>query len=302
MLLPEIEKEVNEGKNFVQLRQIYSSLILAAWYKRRIKVGTDRDLSLLGQIYVDQKKVVGVEVEDKEIKEKIYAQYIEAFRDGVYDIIREGYDDHMKEVIARKYFSGGFKADMSVLDTTDTISAETAAEIGNDNCMLVRAVLREPALDGIDDSPAQGVVEVGERNIERRGEVIKEEIDEMITAIDEILEREEKERALETKETEEREKDARKEELFEELLDLKEMSGKRIDQKSFTKEDNLAFGNKFRMVKGMIQEWGGDLLLELIEEREELRFYDWYEYFDDAGVLMDMYRMAVGEKRLNKIT
>ena len=107
VLIPEIEKEVNEGKNFVLLRQIYQSLILATWYKQRFMVGTGRDLSLLGQIYVDKGKIKGVEVEDKEIKDKIYEEYLEGFKKGAYDFIKEDYDEEMGEVIARRYFSGG---------------------------------------------------------------------------------------------------------------------------------------------------------------------------------------------------
>ena len=110
ILLPAIEKEVNEGKNFASLRQIYYSLILASWYKRKLMVGRARELSLLSKIYVDQKKVVGVDVKDKGIKDKIYSQYIEAFRDGVYNMIREDYDEYMERVIPRKYFSGGVSA------------------------------------------------------------------------------------------------------------------------------------------------------------------------------------------------
>ena len=37
ILIPELEKEVNEGKNFAQLRQIYNSMILATWFKDRLK-------------------------------------------------------------------------------------------------------------------------------------------------------------------------------------------------------------------------------------------------------------------------
>jgi len=37
IIIPELEREVNEGKHFAQLRQIYNSLILAMWYKRRLK-------------------------------------------------------------------------------------------------------------------------------------------------------------------------------------------------------------------------------------------------------------------------
>ena len=37
IVIPELTKEVNEDKNFAQLRQVYNSLILATWYKKKIK-------------------------------------------------------------------------------------------------------------------------------------------------------------------------------------------------------------------------------------------------------------------------
>ena len=55
IVLPEIEKEVNEGKNFTKLRQIYHSMIMAAWFKRKLKDG------MLSKIYVGANKVAGVE-------------------------------------------------------------------------------------------------------------------------------------------------------------------------------------------------------------------------------------------------
>ena len=75
VILPEISHEVNEGKHFAKLRQIHHSLILATWFKQRLKE------SLLGQIYVDQEKVSGIDIKDTEIKEKIYDQYIKIFKD-----------------------------------------------------------------------------------------------------------------------------------------------------------------------------------------------------------------------------
>ncbi len=103
ILIPEIEKEVNEGKNFANLRQIYNSMLLATWYKRNLRE------SLLGQVYVDKKKTKGVDVADKEIKQKIYNQYIQAFKKGVYNYIREDIDPATQQIIPRKYFSGGTK-------------------------------------------------------------------------------------------------------------------------------------------------------------------------------------------------
>ncbi len=101
VLIPEIEKEVNTGRNFAPLRQIYNSMILATWFKKNLKE------SLLGQVYVDKNKVKGVDVEDKQIKQKIYNQYVEAFKKGVYNYVKEDYDPTTQRIIPRKYFSGG---------------------------------------------------------------------------------------------------------------------------------------------------------------------------------------------------
>jgi len=101
VLLPEIEKEVNEGKTFANLRQIYNSMILATWYKQNLKE------SIFAKVYVDKNKTKGVDVKDKAINQKIYNQYLEAFKKGVYDYIKEDYDPTTKQIIPRKYFSGG---------------------------------------------------------------------------------------------------------------------------------------------------------------------------------------------------
>ena len=107
VVIPELEREVNEGKNFAKLRQVYQSLILAAWYKKKIKQ------SLLSAVYVDRKKIDGVNIPDSKEAEKIWGQYVEAFKKGMYDFVKEEKDDSMGEVVSRKYFSGGLVLDMS---------------------------------------------------------------------------------------------------------------------------------------------------------------------------------------------
>ncbi len=104
VVIPILEKEVNEGKNFAPLRQVYNSLILATWYKRKVKAG------IMGQAYVGRKKTGGIDIADKNEKEKIWLQYVEAFKKGAYDLVREEYDAATQETIPRKYFSGGFDA------------------------------------------------------------------------------------------------------------------------------------------------------------------------------------------------
>ncbi len=104
MILPKLIEEINTGKNFAQTRQVYQSVILAAWYKKTMKD------SLLGRIYADKAKIAGVENQDKDIKRKVYDQYLEAFKKGAYNIIKEEMTGD--EAIPRKYFSGGLQLEM----------------------------------------------------------------------------------------------------------------------------------------------------------------------------------------------
>jgi|GEM_PF-5564803 len=102
VVLPAIEKEVNFGKNFANLRQVYSAMILATWYKNNLKE------SLLGQVYMDQNKIKGIDLVNKAEKQKIYDEYVNAFKKGIYDFIKVEHDQYTGKNIPRKYFSGGF--------------------------------------------------------------------------------------------------------------------------------------------------------------------------------------------------
>ncbi len=103
IVIPEITKEVNSGKNFAPLRQIYGAMILAKWYKETIANG------LLDALYTNRNKVGGIDLLDPTIKEQIYRRYLQAYKRGVFDFIKDtAAPDGQK--VARKYFSGGFTA------------------------------------------------------------------------------------------------------------------------------------------------------------------------------------------------
>lgn len=125
IILPAIEREVNMGKNFAPLRQIYHSLILAKWYKETVKQ------SILSQVYVDQNKVSGLELNDPTAKEKIYDQYMEAYKKGVYNYMKEEYDQLSQSVIPRQYFSGGFSDSAMLIKRTDAAKVADG-KVGND--------------------------------------------------------------------------------------------------------------------------------------------------------------------------
>ncbi|MBF0510801.1 MAG: hypothetical protein HQL13_00560 [Candidatus Omnitrophica bacterium] len=101
IVIPELTKEVNENRNFASLRQVYNSVILAIWYKKKIKD------SIFFSNYADKSKIVGVNIDDPNEKEKIYQQYLKAFKKGVYNYIKEEIDPVTQEMMPKKYFSGG---------------------------------------------------------------------------------------------------------------------------------------------------------------------------------------------------
>ncbi len=100
-ILPLIEKEVNTGKNFAYLRQIHNAIVLATWFKVRLRQ------SVYKKLYIDKAKILGIENEDPQIKEKVFQQYVEAFKAGVYNYIRRDYDPRTGRKSGRSYYSGG---------------------------------------------------------------------------------------------------------------------------------------------------------------------------------------------------
>ena len=99
IVLPALELEVNEGKNFASLRQVYSGMLLAAWYKRALKE------SLLSRIYANKAKVKGID-QDPRTNVAIYQQYLKAYKKGVFNFIKDDIDKYTHETIPRKHFSG----------------------------------------------------------------------------------------------------------------------------------------------------------------------------------------------------
>lgn len=101
ILVPVLEKEVNEGDEFVILRQMYHALILAFWYKSRL---TGSDFS--GQ-YFDQNHVKGLDTADTDLKETVYQSYLKLFAMGQTSVLQEAYDPAAQQVITRRFQTGG---------------------------------------------------------------------------------------------------------------------------------------------------------------------------------------------------
>ncbi|MDE2215201.1 MAG: class I SAM-dependent methyltransferase [Candidatus Omnitrophica bacterium] len=125
IVIPQLTREVNEDKNFAPLRQVYNSLILAAWYKKKIKD------SILAQVYADKDKIAGVGYGKTIDVASIYHRYLQAFKKGVFNFVQEDTDPVTDRQMPRKYFSGGFDATdfaQMVLKTTANIDYAQLAE------------------------------------------------------------------------------------------------------------------------------------------------------------------------------
>jgi len=128
VIVPVIAKEVNSGKNFTQLRQMYQALILANWFKAKLRQ------SAVAQLAADKNKTKGLGTEDLQAKEKIYRQYLAAYTKGVYNYVKKEYDSLSRKTIKRQYYSGGIdfrlaKSSSSMMMPVAGKSGELAAGV-----------------------------------------------------------------------------------------------------------------------------------------------------------------------------
>ena len=166
IIIPALEKEVNEGEAFAQLREIYNAMILATWYKKRMKD------SFLGATYMNKNKVAGVgyktviaspngaKQSQKDLSspkssvgdpEQIYQEYLKIFKKGVFNFIKEEPDPATGEMIPRKYFSGGAVGlDAAQLVTVtgpvERISLAAPSKLPTINAMIVIFNLKDSAV------------------------------------------------------------------------------------------------------------------------------------------------------------
>ncbi len=83
------------------------------------------------QVYADKNKITGVGYKNSINVEAIYQRYLQAFKKGVYNYIKEEQDSVTQQIVPRKYFSGGVnETDLSLkLKTVDSLDNAQMAEI-----------------------------------------------------------------------------------------------------------------------------------------------------------------------------
>ncbi len=131
LVIPQLTKEVNEGANFAQLRQVYQALILATWYKKKIND------SIIANAYAGKNKIKGVEYNDTQDAKAIYARYLEAFKKGAYNYIKEEQDPQTQQMIPRKYFSGGVQLSSLAMTTVSNRPSVNPAKLAMVEAKLI---------------------------------------------------------------------------------------------------------------------------------------------------------------------
>lgn len=110
LLIPEINYEINSGRNFANLRQIYHSVLLGMWFKKKFVNSFYKD-------YFNTSKVNGIDIADIDAKNKIFNLYVEAFKKGVFNYSRKERDQNSGRLVKRHYFSGGLEIGNSSIVT-----------------------------------------------------------------------------------------------------------------------------------------------------------------------------------------
>ena len=151
IVIPELEHEVNTGKNFANLRQIFNSIILASWYKKNLKE------AFLNQVYSDKNKISGVGNGRERSKREaglIYQQYLAAYKKGVFNYIKDEINSNGQN-IPRKYFSGGLTPGAAADPAVKHDAVFLAAALPERTLMSFRTGMSDKAMltDDEDDKP-----------------------------------------------------------------------------------------------------------------------------------------------------
>jgi hypothetical protein len=132
VILPAINDEVNHGRNFSPLRQIYSSLILALWFKEKFKKS-------FYQNYIDAKQIKGIDLSDNDAKEKIYADYVKAFSRGAYNFTQRERGG-ISGFKVRRYFAGGVTMRKLTLNICEAPHASIENIAGNEPQTMIAEI------------------------------------------------------------------------------------------------------------------------------------------------------------------
>ncbi|MDP1853646.1 MAG: hypothetical protein Q8L26_05545 [Candidatus Omnitrophota bacterium] len=111
IILPALTDEINSGPAYAPLRQIYHSLILAEWFKRKHKSSASVFALSINRGYTN-----GLESELPWAKQKIWQEYVDSYQKSEYKLQDTLFG------LRRMYWSGGIVMDLAGQGTTTGFS------------------------------------------------------------------------------------------------------------------------------------------------------------------------------------
>jgi len=104
LILPELDKRVNEAYTYADLREVYNALILAQWYKGKFSYSTDPLLRAVNSNVINE-----AELNYSYSTEEIYQDYLKSFKGGEYSFSEnDSFANPFNATVSvRHYFSGG---------------------------------------------------------------------------------------------------------------------------------------------------------------------------------------------------
>jgi hypothetical protein len=106
LIIPQMTREINSCRRYAALRQVYYSLILAAWFKEKFKGGAGEYAAM-----IDTKNLDNLVSRLPWKKEEYYDAYTRSFRQGEYRL--QETVTSVSGQATRSYFSGGISLPLS---------------------------------------------------------------------------------------------------------------------------------------------------------------------------------------------
>jgi hypothetical protein len=147
LVIPLITKEVNTSQRYVELRQVYYSLVLAQWYKRFF-AGSDTAYGKL----IDSADLNGLYSSESWSKNTYFEQYQESFTKGEYNLKAPARSLSAQTI--RSYFSGGVAVTQAAVTQAVAVPAVAAPPVA-DAAKATGAVQLQVGPDGMVVQPAK---------------------------------------------------------------------------------------------------------------------------------------------------
>ncbi len=119
LILPELTRKVNTGRSYAPLRQVYYSLVIAQWFKRRF-----RESPGIYAARIDRQDLKGLESAAPWSVEEYFRRYRDSFSRGEYRFQSPAQGAYGR--VVRSYYSGGITLDIDPALARGVVSAPDA--------------------------------------------------------------------------------------------------------------------------------------------------------------------------------